>query len=197
MRLSLYKPHYTTYRYYRKVGSLVSAVSEFLFSILVAESRRFWFLMALRKLSSRCSSAILLYNQRSKSRSKYCLGSMGKAILIRWDPANTPLPPHLGSYTRTSELLVSQARRHLCVTPWAHLRNKNSTCGTVRLPNRTILNHQQGLSVGCTLNQMIWTRRPANPLSSFLRQGQAQYNTPLATRGRILGRNPDKRFLFL
>jgi hypothetical protein len=29
---------------------------------------------------------------------------------------STPPPPHLGSYARA--LLVSQDRRHLCVTPW-------------------------------------------------------------------------------
>ncbi len=33
-------------------------------------------------------------------------------------PHNTPpIPPHLGSYTRA--LLVSQDRRHLCITPWS------------------------------------------------------------------------------
>jgi hypothetical protein len=31
-------------------------------------------------------------------------------------PRNSPLPPHLGSYTKA--LLVSQGRRHLFVTPW-------------------------------------------------------------------------------
>jgi hypothetical protein len=31
-------------------------------------------------------------------------------------PCNSPLPPHLGSYTRP--LLVSQDRRHLFVTTW-------------------------------------------------------------------------------
>ncbi len=37
-------------------------------------------------------------------------------VLIGWDTATLHLPPHLGSYTRA--LLVSQNRRHLCVTPW-------------------------------------------------------------------------------
>ncbi len=34
-------------------------------------------------------------------------------------PRNSPLPPHLGSYTRT--LLSSQDRRHLFVTPWVYI----------------------------------------------------------------------------
>ncbi len=85
MRQSLYKPHYTTYRYYRKVASLVSAVSEFLFSILVAESRRFWFLMALRKLSSRCNSAILLYNTERKPLGRLYL-DVTHTTMTQWTP---------------------------------------------------------------------------------------------------------------
>ncbi len=42
-------------------------------------------------------------------------GLLCTAVLIGWDSATTPLPPHLGSYTRA--LLVSQDRRHLFVTP--------------------------------------------------------------------------------
>jgi hypothetical protein len=34
-------------------------------------------------------------------------------------PSNSPLPSHLGSYTRA--LLVSQDRRHLFATPWSTL----------------------------------------------------------------------------
>ncbi len=45
-------------------------------------------------------------------------GLLCTAVLIGWDPT-TPLPPHLGSYTRS--LLVSQDRRHLFVTPWLRL----------------------------------------------------------------------------
>ncbi len=44
------------------------------------------------------------------------LGSMRTALHIGWDPTTSPLPPHLGSYTRN--LLVSQGSRHLFVTPW-------------------------------------------------------------------------------
>ncbi len=43
---------------------------------------------------------------------------MCTAVLIGWDPATPPLPPHLGSYTRA--LLVSQDRRPLFVTPGLH-----------------------------------------------------------------------------
>ncbi len=38
-----------------------------------------------------------------------------QSCTLSLDPANLPLPPHLGSYTRA--LLVSQDRRHLFVTP--------------------------------------------------------------------------------
>ncbi len=40
------------------------------------------------------------------------LGSMRTAVLLGWDPATPPPPPHLGSYMRA--LWVSQDRRHLC-----------------------------------------------------------------------------------
>ncbi len=43
---------------------------------------------------------------------------MRTAVLIGWDPRNSPLPPHLGSYARA--LLVSQNRRHLFVNPWRY-----------------------------------------------------------------------------
>ncbi len=46
-------------------------------------------------------------------------GLLRTAVLIGWDPAIPPLPPHLGSYTRA--LLVSQDRRHLFVTPCFNL----------------------------------------------------------------------------
>ncbi len=46
-------------------------------------------------------------------------GLLCTAVLIGWDPATPPLPQHLDSYTR--ELLVSQDRRHLFVTPWTGL----------------------------------------------------------------------------
>ncbi len=42
-------------------------------------------------------------------------GLLCTAVLIGWDPATPPFPPHLGSYTRA--LLVSQKRPHLFVTP--------------------------------------------------------------------------------
>jgi hypothetical protein len=46
-------------------------------------------------------------------------GLLCTAVLIRWDFTGTaPPPPHLGSYMYTRALLVSQARRHLFVTPW-------------------------------------------------------------------------------
>ncbi len=41
-------------------------------------------------------------------------GLLCTAVLIGWDPATPPFPPHLGSYTRA--LLVNQDRRHLFVT---------------------------------------------------------------------------------
>ncbi len=41
-------------------------------------------------------------------------GLLCTAVLIGWDPATPPLPPHLGSHMRS--LLVSQDRRHLFVT---------------------------------------------------------------------------------
>ncbi len=52
------------------------------------------------------------YRERSP---KFNWGSMCTVVLIGWDPATTPPPPHLGSYT--SALFVSQDRRHLFVTP--------------------------------------------------------------------------------
>jgi hypothetical protein len=42
-------------------------------------------------------------------------GLLCTAVLIGWDPATLPPPPHLGSFTRA--LLVRQDRRHLFVTP--------------------------------------------------------------------------------
>ncbi len=42
-------------------------------------------------------------------------GLLCTAVLIGWEPATPPLPPHLGSYK--SALLVIQDRRHLFVTP--------------------------------------------------------------------------------
>jgi hypothetical protein len=42
-------------------------------------------------------------------------GLLCTAVLTGRDPTAPPLPPLLGSYTR--ELLVSQDRRHLFVTP--------------------------------------------------------------------------------
>jgi hypothetical protein len=41
---------------------------------------------------------------------------MCTAVLIGWDPATPPFPPHCDSYTRA--LLVSKDRRHLSVTAW-------------------------------------------------------------------------------
>jgi hypothetical protein len=42
---------------------------------------------------------------------------LGAAVLIGWEPATSPISPHLDSYTRA--LLVSKDRRHLLVTPWS------------------------------------------------------------------------------
>ncbi len=57
-------------------------------------------------------------------------GLLCKAVLIGWDPATSPIPPHLGSHTRA--LLVSQDRRHLFATTWLYpshcpWRRKNMT----------------------------------------------------------------------
>ncbi len=43
-------------------------------------------------------------------------GFLCAAVLIGWDPATPPLPPHLVSNTRAP--LVSQDRRPLFITPW-------------------------------------------------------------------------------
>ncbi len=44
---------------------------------------------------------------------------MCTAVLIGWDPATPPLPPHLDSYYEA--LLVNKDRRHLFVTPCLYL----------------------------------------------------------------------------
>jgi hypothetical protein len=49
-------------------------------------------------------------------------------------PRNSLLPPHLDSYTTTRELLVSQDRRHLFVTPWIHRYKGAVPC--TRIPYR-------------------------------------------------------------
>jgi len=74
-----------------------------------------------------CSSAIQI-EQLRQQRSEVRYGGrspkfiwaqchvMCTAVLIGWDPATPPFPPHCDSYTRA--LLVSKDRRHLFVTPW-------------------------------------------------------------------------------
>ncbi len=49
---------------------------------------------------------------------------------------DSPLPPHLGSYTRA--ILVSQDRRHLCVTPPDNTVSLSSLC----VEGTTILFHK-------------------------------------------------------
>ncbi len=55
-------------------------------------------------------------------------GLLCTAVLIGWDPAIPPLPPHLAHWLT---LLVSQDRRHLYVTPWFHM--------SVNLTNEAVL----------------------------------------------------------
>jgi hypothetical protein len=60
---------------------------------------------------------------------KFIWASVYSCILIGWDLATPPLPPHLGSYTRA--LLVSLDRRHLFVTPclypiWTERQRRHS-----------------------------------------------------------------------
>ncbi len=66
-------------------------------------------------LSLDCSTHKL--NMESDLQSLF--GLLCSAVLIDWEPATPPLPPHFGSYTRA--LLVSQDRRHFFVTPWLNL----------------------------------------------------------------------------
>jgi hypothetical protein len=58
--------------------------------------------------------------------------NLSTAVLIGWDPATTPLPPRLGSYTRA--LLVSQDWRHLYVTPWLPARPEPVFVNLLRSP---------------------------------------------------------------
>ncbi len=64
---------------------------------------------------------LFIMNKRGKHRLNTELdfqslfGLLCTAVLIGWDPATHPLPPHLGSYTRA--LLVSQNRQYLFITP--------------------------------------------------------------------------------
>ncbi len=65
-------------------------------------------------------------------------GLLCTAVLIGWDPAIPPFPPHLGSHTRA--LLVSQARRYLASKWERFCRNsnvdRNSTSQRIRLKIR-------------------------------------------------------------
>ncbi len=83
---------------------------------------RGWLVYVRKTMRLRCSqSTLYLPLQTSTHRLNMELdlqslfGLLFTAVLIGWDPATPPLPPHLGSYTRA--LLASQDRRHLFVTP--------------------------------------------------------------------------------
>ena len=54
------------------------------------------------------------------------------------------LPPDLGSYTRA--LLVSQDRRHLCVTPWVDIR-ENKT----KIKHNFLILHNRSVCLGWRL----------------------------------------------
>ncbi len=76
-------------------------------------------------------------------------GLLCTAVLIGWDSATSPLPPHPGSYTRA--LLVSQDRRHLFVTPWS--KQKNATYGFLIIFTVVLRSKYRGL---CSFNCYQW-----------------------------------------